>query len=41
MERLMHSSQILTDPRLFSETLFEKMKSVFPGIQELELYEFR
>ena len=37
----MHSSQILTDPRLFSETLFEKMKLGFPGIQELELYEFR
>ena len=37
----MHSSPILTDPRLFSETLFEKMKLGFPGIQELELYEFR
>ena len=37
----MHSSTILTDPRLFSETLFEKMKLGFPGIQELELYEFR
>jgi len=37
----MSSTPILSDPRLFSETLFEKMKSVFPGIQELELYEFR
>ena len=37
----MSSTQILSDQRLFSETLFEKMKSVFPGIQELELYEFR
>ncbi len=37
----MSSNLILSDPRLFSETLFEKMKSVFPGIQELELYEFR
>jgi hypothetical protein len=41
MERLMHSSLILTYPRLFSETLFEKMKLVSPGLQELELYEFR
>jgi uridine kinase len=41
MEFLMSSTLILSDPRLFSETLFEKMKSVFPGIQELELYEFR
>jgi uridine kinase len=31
----------LSDPAVFSETLFEKMKSVFPGIQDLELYEFR
>jgi uridine kinase len=41
MERLMPSSLTLTNPRLFSETLFEKMKPVFPGIQEIELYEFR
>ena len=37
----MSSNLILSDPRLFSETLFEKMESVFPGIQELDLYEFR
>jgi uridine kinase len=37
----MSSSTILSDPLLFSETLFEKMKSLSPGIQELELYEFR
>ena len=37
----MPSSLILTDPRSFSGILFEKMKPVFPGIQELELYEFR
>jgi uridine kinase len=41
MERLMSLTLILSDPRLFSETLLEKMKSIFPGIQELELYEFR
>jgi uridine kinase len=37
----MTSRNILSDPLLFSETLFEKMKSLSPGIQELELYEFR
>jgi uridine kinase len=37
----MSSSKILFDPRLFSGTLFEKMKSLVPGIGELELYEFR
>jgi len=37
----MCSTLILSDACLFSETLFENMKSVFPGIQELELYEFR
>jgi uridine kinase len=41
MERLMSSTLVLSDPGLFSETLFEKMKSVYPGIRELELYEFR
>lgn len=29
------------DPGVFSETLYEKMKAIFPGIEELELYEFR
>jgi uridine kinase len=32
---------ILNDPNAFSETLFEKMKQINPGISELELYEFR
>ena len=32
---------ILNDPDAFSETLFEKMKQINPGISELELYEFR
>ncbi len=35
------SSSLLSDPRLFSEALFEKMKSLSAGVQELELYEFR
>lgn len=37
----MSSTSILSDARLFSETLFEKMKPLSPGLQELELYEFR
>jgi uridine kinase len=37
----MSSTDLLCDQQLFSETLFEKMKSLAPGIQELELYEFR
>lgn len=37
----MSSTPSLSDPQLFSETLFEKMKAVFPGLRELELYEFR
>ena len=32
---------ILNDPVAFSETLFEKMKQINPGISDLELYEFR
>jgi len=32
---------ILNDPDAFSETLFEKMKQVSAGIEDLELYEFR
>ena len=31
----------LFDPGLFSETLYEKMKALHAGIEELELYEFR
>jgi uridine kinase len=41
MEWLMSSNNLLSDQHFFSETLFEKMKSLSPGIQELELYEFR
>jgi uridine kinase len=37
----MASPSILSDPLAFSETLFEKMKLLSPGMQELELYEFR
>ncbi|HSB65558.1 MAG TPA: hypothetical protein VLD65_03215, partial [Anaerolineales bacterium] len=32
---------IFVNPLKFSEILFEKMKSVNPGISDLELYEFR
>jgi uridine kinase len=31
----------MNDPDAFSETLFEKMKQINPGISNLELYEFR
>ncbi len=37
----MSSGNHLLDRQLFSETLFEKMKLISPGIRELELYEFR
>jgi len=37
----MSSSNLLFDRQLFSEVLFEKMKSVSAGLRELELYEFR
>ena len=29
------------DPKVFSTTLFEKMKLFNPGLEDLELYEFR
>jgi uridine kinase len=35
------TTSILNDPNAFSETLFEKMKLINPGISDLELYEFR
>jgi uridine kinase len=35
------SSNILNNPEAFSTTLYEKMKSINPGVEELELYEFR
>jgi uridine kinase len=37
----MSSTLILSDPHLFSETLFEKMKHINAGVDDLELYEFR
>jgi uridine kinase len=37
----MSSNNLLNDTQNFSELLFEKMKSLSPGIQDLELYEFR
>jgi hypothetical protein len=32
---------ILNDLNVYSEKLFEKMKQIYPGIADLELYEFR
>ncbi len=37
----MSNDGILSDPNLFSEALFEIMKSISSGMNELELYEFR
>jgi uridine kinase len=37
----MPASDTLRNPEAFSELLFEKMKRINPGIDELELYEFR
>ncbi len=37
----MSSNETLSDQQVFSETLFERMKTLSPGVQELELYEFR
>jgi uridine kinase len=37
----MSFDKIPTNPEIFSECLFEKMKHVNPGIADLELYEFR
>ncbi len=34
-------NSLLKDTEAFSEILFEKMKQVNPGIEEMELYEFR
>ena len=38
---LMAKPELLYNPDIFTETLFEKMKLINPGIEELELYEFR
>jgi uridine kinase len=37
----MRNSSFLNDPAGFSSALFEKMKSINPALEELELYEFR
>ena len=37
----MPESDLLQDPDVFSKTLYEKMAQVYPGISEMELYEFR
>ncbi len=37
----MPASNVLSNPQAFSETLFERMKFINPGIEEMELYEFR
>jgi hypothetical protein len=33
--------EILSNPEVFSEILYEKMKRINAGIEDLELYEFR
>ncbi|GIK43416.1 MAG: hypothetical protein BroJett011_72490 [Chloroflexota bacterium] len=37
----MSASNPLASPDVFSEKLYEKMKQINPGIEDLELYEFR
>jgi uridine kinase len=37
----MSMSNSLHNPAVFSETLFKKMKQINPGVEDLELYEFR
>jgi uridine kinase len=37
----MAESGLLYDPDVFSTKLYEKMARLYPGIQEMELYEFR
>lgn len=37
----MPESNVLSNPDVFSEILFEKMKRINPGIEVMELYEFR
>ena len=37
----MSASNTLVAPELFSEILYEKIKRINPGVEELELYEFR
>ncbi|MBE3117603.1 MAG: hypothetical protein IMZ50_02460, partial [Candidatus Atribacteria bacterium] len=35
------AEQNIFEPKVFSANLFEKMKRINPGIEALELYEFR
>jgi hypothetical protein len=37
----MLETNLFTNPDIFSAVLFEKMKQVNPGIDEMALYEFR
>src|SRR5512146_3282493 len=37
----MMDASVLNDPLAFSEALYAKMKLVNPGVEEMELYEFR
>ena len=37
----MSANEIPSDPKIFSKILFEKMKLISPGIDDLELYEFQ
>jgi uridine kinase len=37
----MSASNTLSDPDVFSECLYEKLEQINPGVEELELYEFR
>jgi uridine kinase len=37
----MSASYTLSNPNVFSEILYEKMRRISPGVEELELYEFR
>jgi hypothetical protein len=37
----MSLGDLLSKPELFSEILYEKMKRINPGIEDVELYEFR
>ena len=37
----MSSKDILTNPKVFSENLFQELSKIYPGVGELELYEFR
>lgn len=40
-DNLMTETNILNDPEAFTTILYEKMKQIFPGVGEMELYEFR